>query len=384
VWLAGDESPNTLPSVSPRMEYETPLFFRVMKYAHRADRDVVDMVSGNPDWEPPAALREGLREYADADTESFQYPASEGIRPLREEIAERRGVDQSRVVVTNGAGEANYLGMARAMERDAGTEMLMVDPVYSYYPGKAKILGAEPTLVPAAEGGHVDVDAMRAAASEDTAAIVVNTPNNPTGVVYERETMVELVELAEEVDALLVADEVYDHFDFSGRFESALTIDSDHRIVTSGFSKSMAITGFRVGYGVFPESLVDDAKARHMLLNVAGPRPSQAAVLEALRETPPEYYEETREMLEERIDAFTVALDAAGADYTRPEGSFYVLARFEGFPGTLENVERLIDEAGVAGMPGDAFGESRADWLRFALVTPRAMEAADRLDDYFS
>jgi aspartate/methionine/tyrosine aminotransferase len=366
------------------MDYDTPLFFRVMKYAHRADRDVIDMVSGNPDWEPPEALRTGLREYADADGSRFQYPASEGIRGLREEIADRRGVEESQVVVTVGTGEANYLAMARAMERDAGSEILMTDPVYPYYPGKANMLGADPTLVPVGDDARIDVDAMRAAASEDTAAILANTPNNPTGTVYSRETMAELADLAEDVDALLVADEVYDHFDFSGRFESALTVDSDRRVVTSGFSKSMAITGFRVGYAIFPPSLVESAKTRHMLVNVAGPRPSQVAVLEALRETPPSYYEETREMLAARIDAFTGALDAAGADYTTPEGAFYVLARFDGFPGTLENVERLIDEAGVAGMPGETFGRSREDWLRFALVTPRATEAADRLADYFA
>jgi aspartate/methionine/tyrosine aminotransferase len=146
----------------------------------------------------------------------------------------------------------------------------------------------------------------------------------------------------------------------------------------------MAITGFRVGYAVLPSALVDAARTRHMLINVTGSRPAQAAVARALRETPADYYETTRETLRERIDAFCDALSAAGADYSRPEGAFYVLARFEGFPGTMANVERLIDEAGVAGMPGEAFGEARADWLRFALVTPRVEEAAGRLADFFA
>jgi aspartate/methionine/tyrosine aminotransferase len=192
-----------------------------------------------------------------------------------------------------------------------------------------------------------------------------------------------VIEAAERHDALVVCDEVYDHFDHTGRFESALAVDSDHRVVTTAFSKSMAITGYRVGYAVLPGSLADAARTRHMLVNVTGSRPAQAAVLRALRETGPEYYAETRAMLRERIDAFTDALDAAGADYTTPEGAFYVLARFDGFPGTLANVKRLIDEAGVAGMPGEAFGSAREDWIRFALVTPRAVEAAERLADYF-
>jgi aspartate/methionine/tyrosine aminotransferase len=364
--------------------YDSPLFYLVMKYAHRADRDVVDMVSGSPDWEPPAALREGLRDYADGDPADFQYPPSEGLRGLREEVAARRNVESDRVVVTNGAGEANYLAMARAMERDAGDEMVLTDPVYPYYPGKAQLLGATATKVPVSPDGSLDLDAMRAAVSGDTACIVVNTPNNPTGAVYDRDAVAELVSLAEANDALLVVDEVYDHFDFSGRFESALTLDSDSVVVTTAYSKTMAITGFRVGYAVFPDSLVEAAKTRHMLVNVATSRPAQAAVLRSLEETPPEYYEAVRDRLRGRIDAFTDALDEAGAAYTEPDGGFYVLARFEGFPGTLDNVKRLVDEAGVAGMPGEAFGEAYDDWIRFALCTPRAGEAATRLADYFS
>jgi aspartate/methionine/tyrosine aminotransferase len=365
------------------MEYETPLFFHVMTYADRADRDVVDMVSGNPDWGSPPALATGLHEYADLGGADFQYPPSEGLLPLREEIAACRDVPLEQVVVTHGCGEANYLAMAGALERDAGDEVVLTDPVYPYYPGKTSMLGGTQRYVAADESGRLDAAAVRETASGDTAAIVVNTPNNPTGAVYGEETMRALVDVAEEYDAVLVSDEVYDHFDFSGRFTSALAFDSDHRIVTNSFSKSLAITGFRVGYAVIPRHLVEDAKSRHMLVNVAGSRPAQYAVLHALRNTPPDYYEESRAVLEDRVDHFTDALDAAGAEYTRPDGAFYVMARFEGFPGTLENVERLVDEAGVAGMPGEAFGEARREWLRFALVSPRVDEAAARLAAYF-
>ncbi|MFB6085053.1 MAG: pyridoxal phosphate-dependent aminotransferase [Halorientalis sp.] len=365
------------------MDYERPQFFRVMQYADAAERDVVDMVSGNPDWEPPGALREGLVEYADSDPAGFQYPASEGLRELREEIAARRSVPVEQVLVTNGAGEANHLAMAEGLARGAGDEVILTDPVYPYYAGRVNLLDGRARYVAVEDDGGLDPAAVREVASADTALIVVNTPNNPTGAVYSEGTLRELVDIAEARDALLVSDEVYDHFDYGGRFSSALAVDSDHRIVTNAFSKSMAITGFRVGYAVVPEPLVDGFRTRHMLTNVTGSRPAQYAVSRALRETPPDYYAENRAMLRERIGAFTDALDAAGAEYTTPAGGFYVMARFPDFSGTMENVERLIDEAGVAGMPGAAFGESRADWFRFALVTPRAEEAAERLTDYF-
>ncbi|MEF8782984.1 MAG: pyridoxal phosphate-dependent aminotransferase [Haloarculaceae archaeon] len=371
------------------MDYETPQFFRVIKYAADADRDVVDMVSGSPDWDPPDALRAGLATYAEADPADFQYPASVGIRDLREEIAERRGVDVEQVVVTNGAGEANHLAMVGGLETMPGDEILLVDPVYPYYAGRANFFGADTSLVPVAKDGHVDPTDVRATASENTAVIVVNSPNNPLGVTYDGGTVEGVIGVAEEYDALLVSDEVYDHFDYSGRFESALSVESPNRIVTNAFSKSMAITGWRVGYAVFPDpdgptgELLDNARTRHMLTNVTGSRPAQAAVLHALRNTSPAYYEGIRDRLRERIATFTDALDAAGAEYTEPEGAFYVMARFPDYPGTFENVERLIDEGGVAGMPGETFGESREAWIRFSLTSDRIDEAAGRLVEFF-
>jgi aspartate/methionine/tyrosine aminotransferase len=371
------------------MDYETPQFFRVIQYAADADRDVVDMVSGSPDWDPPDPLREGLAAYADADPSAFQYAASVGLRGLREEIAQRRGVDADRVVVTNGAGEANHLAMVGGLETMPGREILLVDPVYPYYAGRANFVGADVSLVPAARDGHPDPADVRAAATDETAVIVVNSPNNPLGVTYDADTVAALVDVAERNDAVLVSDEVYDHFDYSGRFESALSVDSPNRLVTNAFSKSMAITGWRVGYAVFPDpdgptgDLLEDARTRHMLTNVTGSRPAQAAVLHALRHTGPEYYEQVRDRLRGRIDTFTDALETAGAAYTEPEGAFYVMARFPDFPGTFENVERLVDEGGVAGMPGVAFGESREEWIRFSLTTDRVDEAARRLTAFF-
>jgi aspartate/methionine/tyrosine aminotransferase len=370
--------------VSGGMDYERPLFFRVMQYAAAAEQDVVDMVSGNPDWAPPDALREGLREFADLSVEHYQYPPSEGLAELRAAIATHHDVPAESVFVTNGTGEANHLGMAIGLDEYPGNEVLLTDPVYPYYAGRTELLRGDATYVPADEQGRLDPGDVRRAASDETAVIVVNSPNNPTGAVYGRETKRGLVEIAEEHDALLVSDEVYERFDHSGRFCSALEFDSDHRFVTNAFSKSMAITGLRVGYAIVPEPLRPVVRTRHMLTNVACSRPAQYAVLRALRETPEAYYEQNRELVADRIETFTAALDAAGADYVRPEGAFYVLARFEDYPGTLANVERLIDEAGVAGMPGDAFGASRADWLRFALVTPRVETAAERLTDFFA
>ncbi len=367
------------------IDYDRPLFFHLMEYATDADRDVIDMVSGNPDWEPPPALRRGLKAYADGAVADFQYPPSTGLRELRREIAARRGVSPDRVIITNGAGEANYLAMTCALQATSGDEILLTDPVYPYYYKRTTMLDTTPRLVSVNDDGTLPVDAVRETASSDTVAIVINSPNNPTGSVYGYDTKQALLDVAETHDAVLISDEVYDHFVYEpGSFASALACESEHAIVTNSFSKSMAITGFRVGYGVFPEWLLDTVETRHMLVNVAGSRPAQHAVLQALTETDTDYFETNRELVGDRIDRFCTALADAGAQFTRPDGGFYVMAQFDDFPGTLANVKRLIDEAGVAGMPGEAFGDTHASWIRFALVTPRAEMAADRLTDYFT
>ncbi|MFW6385331.1 MAG: pyridoxal phosphate-dependent aminotransferase [Halodesulfurarchaeum sp.] len=365
------------------MDYDEPLFFRVMSYAVNADWDVIDMVSGSPDWEPPAAIPEGLHEYADLGGASFQYAPATGLVELREAIAEEHGVQMENVVITNGTGEANYLAIAEALDRKAGTEVVLTDPVYPYYPGKVKLLGGTQSFVPVDDDGSLDPAAVRDVASEETACIVVNTPNNPTGAVYDAETMEELVAIAEEYDAVLVSDEVYSAFDYTGTFASALETDSDHRIVTGAFSKTFAITGFRIGYVIGPAQFMDGIGTRHMLINVSISRPGQYAVLHALENTEEAYYEANRRLLADRIETFTAALDEGGMPYDRPDGAFYVMVDIPGFEANFENVIDLIDETGVAGMPGEGFGTARETWIRFALVTPRVEEAADRLLEYF-
>jgi len=357
-------------------------FARVTRLAREADHDVVDAASGDPDWEPPAGVREGLREYADAEPREFQYPPNRGLDALRDAIAARRQVDPDAVVVTAGATEANYLAMAAALERDAGDEVLFADPAYTYYGRRAEMLGGRPRTVAAGPGGDLDPAAVRTAAGAETACIVVNTPNNPTGAVYDAPTMRDLVAVAEAHDAVLVSDEVYHHLDRSGQFASALAVDSDHRVVTTAFSKSFAATGLRVGYAVLPEPLRDAATDRHVLTVGTASRADQRAVLRGIETVDPAYFADVRSRLADRLAAFTAPLDDAGVAHTDPDGGVFVLVESPERPATMDTVEDVIADAGVACMPGSIFGDAAADWLRVGLVTDRAGEAGERLAGY--
>lgn len=366
------------------MAYEAPVFFDLMEYVAGTEHDVIDMVSGNPDWGSPPGIARGLREYAELGGEAYQYPPTEGLRALREEIAARRDVAVEQIVVTVGGGEANYLAMAAGLECHSGNTVVLTDPVYPYYPGKVSMLGGSVRYLEANRDGSLSPDRIRNVMDDTVAAIVVNSPNNPTGAVYDEETIETCVREAEAHDAMVVSDEAYDHLVLSGSFTSVLGVDSPNRILTTSFSKTFAITGFRVGYAVFPTvEMARLARDRHMLTVTAGVRPSQYAVLTALESTSFEYFEDTRSLLRERVETFGESLATIGGEYSLPDGGFYVMVKFPGFPGTMENVKRLIDGAGVAGMPGDAFGESREEWFRFALVTDRVSEAGDRLVDFF-
>lgn len=365
------------------MDETGPRFYEVAELAAGADRDVVDMVSGEPDWSPPEAVRTGLEAYARRSVDEFQYGPSEGLSALRAEIAGRRGVDREAIIVTNGAGEANYLALAAALEHASGREVVAVDPVYPYYPAKTRLLGGTPRLVETTpDSGPPVADIVREIHAE-TAAIILNTPNNPTGMVYPQDALERIADAADAAGAWLISDEVYDHYDFSETFASGLALDSQRCIVTNAFSKSMAITGFRVGYGIVPPALWEPVRQRHLLVNVTGSRPAQAAVLAALEDTSPRYYRRCRERVADRIDHFTDGLADLGVPHVRPAGGFYVMAKFPNHPGTLETVESLITEAGVAAMPGDRFGSAADDWVRFSLTTSRYDTAIDRLRDWF-
>lgn len=364
------------------MHDHIPRFFEVAQLAREADRDVIDMVGGEPDWEPPDGIRAGLHAYADMPVETFQYAPSRGLQSLREAIAASHEVNDDAVIVTNGTGEANYLAMVAALADGTGTRFIAVDPVYPYYPAKARMLGAPIDLVPTSPDGSPPVEGIAETATDETAAIIINTPNNPTGAVYSATKMAAIAEIADEVDAIVISDEVYDHFDYTEQFCSAREVAPDASIVTNAFSKSMAITGFRVGYALVPSAFRSTVRQHHLLINVSGSRPAQAAVANALPETPPDYYQANRDRMADRIDTFTAGLSEIGIDHVTPSGAFYVMAHIPGHTGSMATVKTLIDEAGVAAMPGDRFGDAAGDWVRFALLTPRIAEALDRLEAF--
>lgn len=171
----------------------------------------------------------------------------------------------------------------------------------------------------------------------------------------------------------------YETPQFDRVMEYAAAADRDV-IVTNSVSKTLAATGLRIGYTVIAdESLRDRVRRRHMLTNVAVSRPAQFAVAHALETTSPDWFARNRQRVRDRIEQFIDGLESIGAEYVDPEGAFYVMARFDELDGSFDSAYRLIDEGGVAAMPGVAFGETRREWPRFSMLTPRIETACQRV-----
>jgi len=277
--------------------------------------------------------------------------------------------------------------VAATLDATAGDVVLVPDPAYPYYGNRVRLLGGSVRRISLGPPGVLDRDAL-ADVDDSVAAVAINTPNNPTGAVYDAATMAGVAEAAERVDAHLISDEVYAPFDRSGWFTSARTVTQDS-VLVGGFSKSLAVTGLRVGYGVFPPALLETARRYHRLCTLTASRPAQSAVLATLESLNDgqelhDLVSDHRDRLAERTGTLREALAVGGAGVVAPDGGFYVLADLPDVPGTVDGVRTLIDRAGVAAMPGSVFGETTAGHVRFSLVSPRVETAARRLQEWFT
>jgi aspartate aminotransferase/aminotransferase len=343
--------------------------------------DVIRLELGEPDFPtPPHVLEAAARAAADGFT---KYTANRGLSSLREAIcaklAARNGlsVEPEQVVVTTGGVTGIFEALAVLVER--GEQVLVPDPGWPNYAMAAATLGAEPVRYPLvrADGFQPDLDALARLARRPRAkAIVVNSPSNPTGAVWPRATLEGVLGIARERDLYVVSDEVYEELVFEGEHVSPAGLDGDGRVVTVfSFSKTYAMTGWRVGYAVGARPVSDlIAKAQEAIVACAPGIAQKAA--EAALAGPQSCVAEMRAAYRRRRDRTVAALRRCGCFVTEPRGTFYVLAdvgRAE--RDTYAFARRLLADEGVAVAPGEAFGRRGAGLVRISVATaPDALE----------
>jgi len=359
--------------------------------------DAINLAQGFPDFAAPEELKRAAQDAVAADVN--QYAITWGAKNLRDAIARRMKATQglevdpeTEITVCCGSTEAMIASLLALT--NAGDEFVIFEPFYENYGPDAILSGALPRFVklrpPADSGGEWTFDEreLRAAFSARTKAIVLNTPNNPTGKVFTRAELEFIRDLCLEHDALAITDEIYEHILYDGAEHLSMArVEGmrDRTVTINGMSKTYSVTGWRVGWAVAPAALTSAIRKVHDFLTVGAPAPLQEAGVAALS-LPQSYYRRLAEDYRARRDRLLPALRRAGFTAYTPQGAYYIMTDIGGF-GFADDVTfatHLVRDIGVAVVPGSSFyNEARdgARQVRFAFCKrPGTLdEAASRL-----
>ncbi len=357
----------------------------------------VNLAQGFPDFPASDRIKEAACRAIREDVN--QYAVTWGAARLRRALArkyrERNGMEvdpDKHVTVTCGATEAMVSALLAVV--DPGDEVVIFEPHYENYGPDAVLSGAVPRFVHLHEPDwHIDERELARAFNKRTRAIVVNTPNNPTGKVFTREELGLIAGLCRKWDALAVTDEVYEHIVYEGEHVSIATLDgmAERTVTTSSLSKTLCITGWRLGSCVAPERITGAIRKVHDFLTVGAPHPLQVAAAELL-DGPEGLFEDLPREYRERRELFYPGLvEADLRPLRKPAGAYYVMCEISrfGFPDDTEFARWLVRDAGIACVPGSSFyvdPRRGRDKVRFAfckkLETLRsAVERLKRLPD---
>ena len=327
------------------------------------EHGAVNLSQGFPDFAAPEAVKTAARDAIVADIN--QYAVTWGARPLREAVAReftrRYGVavdPDTQVTVCCGATEAMMATMLATL--DPGDEVVVFEPFYENYGPDAILSGAVPRYVTLHEPDWtVDPDALAAAFNDRTGAIIINTPNNPTGKVFTREELTTIAELCQRWDVLAITDEIYEHIIYDGyRHVPMAAIEgmADRTVTLNSLSKTYSVTGWRVGWAIAPPGLTGAIRKVHDFLTVGAAAPLQEAGAVALS-FPETYYAELAAGYQRRRDMLLALIEPRGFVCFTPRGAYYVMTDIGGF-GFADDVEfsrYLVQEVGVAVVPGSSF-----------------------------
>ncbi|MFT4892016.1 MAG: aspartate aminotransferase [Halobacteriales archaeon] len=353
------------------------------------DEDLVRLEVGEPDFDTPEHITEAAFEAARGG--ATHYTSNAGLPELRQAIADRlqmdRGVDvdPDAITVTTGGMEALHLAMLAVVSPDE--EVLVPTPAWPNYVQQARLADARPVKVPMPEADGFDLDPERViqALSEDTALVVLNSPSNPTGRVFDTDAVREVVDAAAAHDAYVVADESYAALTYEGEYRGiAGLVDRPERVLTVGTcSKEYAMTGWRLGWLAGPETVIDHVTKIHESTTACASSVAQHAAIAALT-GPREPIEAMREAFHDRRDLVVDRIDGMpGLSCPRPEGAFYAFVDVSTLDGTSMAVaERLLKQYGVVVAPGEGFGDAGRGRVRisFANSMERLETGLDRIE----
>lgn len=360
----------------------------------------INLAQGVCDTDPPHPVVERA---IDAIRQGYNiYVRLDGIAPLRDSIAQKlasfNGIDadpNANVLVTSGATGALHAALMALL--DPGDECIVFEPFYGYHSSTLNAQRMKPVVIPLNEPDwSLDLDRLKAAITPRTRAMILNTPGNPSGKVFNRQELEAIADLAIEHDLFVFTDEIYEYFLYDGqRHISLATLPgmADRTITISGFSKTFSVTGWRLGYLTASERWIPAIGYFHDLTYVCAPSPFQYGAAAGLLQLPQSFYHELSAEYQAKRDLFCAALARAGLTPSIPAGAYYVLADVSRIPGANSKAKarKLLADTGLAAVAGSAFfsadadGQNRGDHLlRFCYAKKDAdlAEACRRLDAY--
>jgi len=327
------------------------------------EHQAINLAQGFPDFAAPEDLKRAAAAAIHADHN--QYSITWGAKPLRDAIAAkyRRVYDlefdpEREITVCCGATEGMIAAMLAVV--NPGDEVVVFEPFYENYHPDTQLCGAKTRYVTLhAPDWRFDPAELRQVFSPKTKAIVLNSPNNPTGKVFSREELTVIAELCQEFDALAISDEIYEHILYDGAVHipiASLPGMRERSVLVNSMSKTYSVTGWRVGWVLAPPDLTDAIRKVHDFLTVGAASPLQQAGVYALA-LGPDYYRHLAEEYQGRRDHLVTSLQAAGFRCFIPQGSYYVITDISGFgfSNDIEFSTYLIEKIGIAAVPGSSF-----------------------------
>lgn len=378
-----------MPELSDRVATFTDSVIRRMtRISNRYG--AVNLSQGFPDFDPPKEITDALARAAKEGP--HQYSITFGAQNFREAVAEKQGkaigraIDPDKeIVVTCGSTEAMMCAMMTIC--NPGDRVMVFSPFYENYGADAVLSGAKPIYIPLVPPDyHFDLNQVEQGFRDGAKALILCNPSNPCGKVFTRDELLAIGRLALKYDAFVVTDEVYEHLVYAPAKHicmASLPGMFDHTITCNSLSKTYSITGWRLGYLIGPERVVEAAKKVHDFLTVGAAAPLQEAAVVGLR-FPEQYYQELLALYTRKRDYFLAGLDKIGLKHNVPTGTYFVLVdiqkfldlpQFRGYTD-LEFCEWMIRNIGVAAVPGSSFFKEDVNHLiRFHFA--RRQEALD-------
>jgi aspartate/methionine/tyrosine aminotransferase len=351
----------------------------------------VNLSQGFPDFAAPEVLKKAASDAIFADVN--QYAITWGAKKFRDALAAKTKrflgieIDPEREITVCCGSTEGMIDVLLAII-DPGDEVIVFEPYYENYGPDAIISGATPRFVQLRRPGWTfDESELEAAFNNRTKAIIINTPNNPTGKVFSREELEIIARLCRKWNVLAITDEIYEHMVYDGAVHvSPITLDGmrERTIVVNGMSKTFSVTGWRVGYIIAPPAITGAIRKMHDFMTVGAPAPLQEAGAVAMA-LPDSYYAELAENYRLRRDRLLAMLKRAGFDALIPKGAYYIMCDVKsflkagGFANDIEFCRFLVKDVGVAAVPGSSFFRDPSagrDLIRFTFCKKESTMAA--------